>query len=31
MGDFNGVQLTLTGMEAAPAQILTSTSAFTKI
>ena len=31
MGDFNGTQITLTGMEATPAQILTSTSAFTKL
>jgi hypothetical protein len=29
MGDFNGVQLTLTGMEALPAQALVSSSAFT--
>lgn len=29
MGDFNGVQLTLTGMEPLPAQQLTSSSAFT--
>jgi hypothetical protein len=29
MGDFNGVQLTLTGMESVPAQALTSSTAFT--
>jgi hypothetical protein len=29
MGDFNGVQLTLVGMEALPAQQLVSSSAFT--
>lgn len=29
MGDFNGVQLTLTGMEALPAQALVSSTAFT--
>lgn len=29
MGDFNGVQLTLTGMEPAPAQQVVSSSAFT--